>query len=68
MFGGSLAEWGVPIEEAQILMRHASASSTSVYYPISEKRVRQRLSRVEMESQMAEPTPNTYVWMQKPID
>jgi len=47
MFGCCLADWGIPLPTAQLMMRHVSAASTLVYYRVSRAITRKRLMDAE---------------------
>lgn len=49
-YGNKLADWGIPLSTAQMMMRHVSALSTMVYYRASRKTTRTQLAKVELLS------------------
>ena len=50
MYGNCLADWGIPLSTAQVMMRHASPASTLVYYRASRSVTRKKLMEAEQLS------------------
>jgi site-specific recombinase XerD len=50
MYGNYLASTGIPLSNAQIMMRHTNALSTQVYYKVKRKEARHHLSIAERQS------------------
>ena len=59
MYGNYLAEIGVPLSDAQIMMRHRNSSSTLVYFKVKRSVARERLTRAERQTLLAERERNS---------
>lgn len=54
MYGNYLAEIGIPLSDAQIMMRHRNASSTLVYFRVKRSVARARLTSAERQTLLVE--------------
>jgi integrase len=47
LYGNCLADWGIPLTTAQLMMRHVSPASTLVYYQASRSVTRKKLMEAQ---------------------